>query len=197
VEARADARVPPQIGHFQLAGSIGDFAGVIERRDVEEPQDVPASASSVLLAADGAVITQVRADEPTFDRFQMDIDREAIRLITVYSPVACDLRCLLMIARINSELERIGDEAMDTCRWLETLDPRALASPLEGVAELSRITLQMVEGAMEAFAVEDIDRAQAAITMHERIDAIEARMVRDLAISRRSHRRSRRQWGWF
>ena len=140
-----------------------------------------ASASDALVHADAAATARVRADEPVLDQFQIEIDREAIRLITVYAPVARDLRCLLMIARINSELERIGDEAMDNCRWLETLDPRALAAPPARLGEFSAMTLQMVRGAMAAFAHEDIDEAKAVIDMDERIDAMEAQMFHDLA----------------
>ena len=44
-------------------------------------------------------------------------DQEAVRLIAIYAPVARDLRVLLMIARITSELERIGDQAVDDCEY--------------------------------------------------------------------------------
>ena len=142
--------------------------------------DMAASASNALLTADVASIARVRRDEPTLDRFQIDIDHEAIRLITVYAPVARDLRCLLMIARINSEFERIGDEAMDNCRWLETLAPGTLVPSVHELAELSSMTLHMLHGAVEAFENEDIDKAQAVIGMDDRIDAIEAQMIGDL-----------------
>ena len=70
------------------------------------------------------------ARAPKLDRFQVEIDREAIRLITIYSPVAKDLRFLLMIARINSELERIGDQAVNNCEYAWNGSP-IRAPPLE------------------------------------------------------------------
>ncbi|HET7221461.1 MAG TPA: phosphate signaling complex protein PhoU [Vicinamibacterales bacterium] len=148
-------------------------------------ESMAADSSAALLTADAAAIARVRRDEPTLDRYQVDIDREAIRLITVYAPVARDLRCLLMVARINSELERIGDEAIDNCRWLETLEPQALSTPLAGLAEISSNSLQMLRGALEAFEREDIDKAQATIAMDDRIDALESQMFGDLV--RRHH----------
>ena len=144
-------------------------------------EDMAASASKAILTADHASIARVRSDEPTLDRFQIDIDHEAIRLITVYAPVARDLRCLLMMARINSEFERIGDEAIDNCRWLETLAPGAAVASVHELAELSTMTLQMLRGAVEAFEQEDIDKAQAVIDMDDRIDAIESQVMHDLA----------------
>ena len=144
-------------------------------------EDMAASASNALLTADLASIVRVRGDEPTLDRVQIDIDREAIRLITVYAPVARDLRRLLMIARINSEFERIGDEAMDNCRWLETLAPGALVPSVRELAELSLMTLHMLHGAVEAFEKEDIDKARAVIALDDQIDAVEAKLIHDLA----------------
>jgi phosphate transport system protein len=144
-------------------------------------ESMASSACNALTSGDEAFIARVRADEPMLDRCQVEIDRDAIRLITVYAPVARDLRCLLMVVRINSELERIGDEAMDNCRWLETLELRSLTAPLAGLQEFSSLALQMVHGALEAFEEEDIDKAQAVIAMDARVDAMEAQMFRDLA----------------
>jgi phosphate transport system protein len=63
---------------------------------------------------EAACLARVVASEPTLDRFQVENDREAVRLIAVFTPVARDLRFLLMIARITSELERMGDHAVVT-----------------------------------------------------------------------------------
>jgi phosphate transport system protein len=56
---------------------------------------------------DAACLARVVANEPTLDRFQVEIDREAVRLIAIFTPVARDLRFLLMIARIGSRHQRL------------------------------------------------------------------------------------------
>lgn len=144
-------------------------------------ESMAATAAKALATGDAGFIARVRADEPRLDQFQVEVDREAIRLITVYAPVAKDLRCLLMVVRINSELERIGDEAMDNCRWLETLEAGPARRSLDGVAEFSSLALEMLRGALEAFEGEDSEKAQAVIAMDERMDAMEAQMFRDLS----------------
>src|SRR5688572_25384806 len=128
--------------------------------------------------ASAARIAEVRRSEPILDRFQVEIDREAIRLITIYAPVAKDLRFLLMIVRINSELERMGDQAMDNCEYAELLgteDPR-----LDELSGMAAIVRQMVHDAVRAFDEEDTRRAQTVMQEDERVDALNAQIFRQL-----------------
>jgi phosphate transport system protein len=138
------------------------------------------AASRALIDAEQSAIEQVRMKEPRLDRFQIEIDREAIRLITVYSPVAKDLRLLLMMLRINSELERIGDQAVDNCKYVEILPSTRPPTPLRELARMSAMMLQMVKGALQAFEHEDIDHAEAVIRLDDQVDAMNTETLRDL-----------------
>src|SRR5881227_1666173 len=53
--------------------------------------------------------------EDKLDKMQLEIDHEAVRLLTVYSPVAGDLRYVLSVTHVNAALERIGDQAVGLC----------------------------------------------------------------------------------
>jgi phosphate transport system protein len=137
-----------------------------------------AGASDALIKAERSRIQEVLATEPTLDRFQIEIDREAIRLITIYTPVAKDLRVLLMIARINSELERIGDQAVNNCDYLKLLThPQR---PPEDLAKMSTTVLAMVHGALQAFREEDTERAKAIMDLDDQVDALNAQIFRQL-----------------
>lgn len=137
-----------------------------------------AGASRALIQGERATIQQVRASEPKLDRLQVEIDREAIRLITIYTPVAKDLRFLLMIARINSELERIGDQAVDNCEYVELLT--VPLPPLDDLSKMSEIVSGMVHDALRAFQEEDTQRAQAVMKLDDQVDALNARIFREL-----------------
>jgi phosphate transport system protein len=143
-------------------------------------ESMVAAASNALIHAERAAIEQVRTSEPRLDRFQIEIDREAIRLITVYSPAARDLRFLLMMLRINSELERIGDQAVDNCKYVEILPSSPPPAPLRELSEMSVMTLRMVQEARQAFEQEDIDKAQAVIRLDDQVDAMNAETFRHL-----------------
>jgi phosphate transport system protein len=137
-----------------------------------------AGASRALIRGERATIQQVRASEPKLDRLQVEVDREAIRLITIYTPVAKDLRFLLMIARINSELERIGDQAVDNCEYVELLT--VPPPPLDDLSKMSEIVSGMVHDALRAFQEEDTQRAQAVMKLDDQVDALNARIFREL-----------------
>jgi phosphate transport system protein len=143
-------------------------------------ESMVAAASNALINTERAAIGQVRTSEPRLDRFQVEIDGEAIRLITVYSPVAKDLRFLLMMLRITSELERIGDHAVDNCEYVEMLPSNPPPTPLRELSKMSTMTLRMVHDALGAFEHEDIDKTQAVIGLDDQVDAMNAETFRHL-----------------
>ena len=120
----------------------------------------------------------VLANEPKLDQYQVDIDREAVRLIAIYAPVARDLRCLLMIARITSELERMGDQAVDNCEYASLLSDGA---PPDGdILTLAQCVTAMVRDALQAFKDEDPRKAQEVMSVDDRVDALYSQAFRNL-----------------
>ena len=137
-------------------------------------------ASAALVGRDRALIQKVQASERKLDQYQLDIDSEAIRLITIYTPIAKDLRFLLMVARINSELERIGDQALNNSEYVLQLLSAPPAQPLHDLSTMSELTRGMVHEALQAFHDEDTDRAQQVLKVDDEVDALNSQTFRDL-----------------
>jgi len=148
-------------------------------------ESMVASASNALLERDRAIITQVLAAEERLDRFQIEIDSEAIRLITIYTPVAKDLRFLLMVVRINTELERIGDQAVNNCEYVEMFLSDPPPQPLSDLSRMTDITCGMVHDALQAFDREDLQKAKQVLKLDDAVDALNALTFRDLLNDRR------------
>jgi phosphate transport system protein len=85
-----------------------------------------------------------------------------------------------MMLRINSELERIGDQAVDNCKYVEIISLNPPPPPLRELSQMSVMTLQMVQEALQAFEHEDIDRAQAVIRLDDQVDEMNAETFRHL-----------------
>lgn len=131
-----------------------------------------------VLTQDRALLERVLVKEPRLDQVQVDIDRDAVRLITLFAPVARDLRFLLTIARITAEIERMGDEAVDTCEYSAFVD-----RPPEPGGDLRRMAdcvLSMVREAVQVFAEERPDRAAGVMRLDAHVDTLYSRVVRDL-----------------
>lgn len=126
---------------------------------------------------DAACLARVVANEPTLDRFQVEIDGDAVRLIAIFAPVARDLRFLLMIARITSELERMGDQAVDNCEYAALIGD---TSPTADLATLADFVRRMVREAIEAFTEEDRQQAEAVMQRDAQVDALCSQVFGDL-----------------
>lgn len=138
------------------------------------------SAIEALDHPDTDVYQKVLVAEEQLDQMQLDVDREAIRLLTVYSPVANDLRFVLMVARINSELERIGDHAVNMCEDLQLVAGKTKASPLPEVHKMSKLVSGMVRDSLAAFVQEDIRKAEEVLATDDVVDALNDQIVREL-----------------
>jgi phosphate transport system protein len=138
------------------------------------------SAIEALDHPDTDVYQKVLVAEEQLDQMQLDIDREAIRLLTVYSPVANDLRFVLMVARINSELERIGDHAVNMCEDLQLIAGKTKSSPLPEVHKMSKLVSGMVRDSLAAFVQEDIKKAEEVLATDDVVDALNDQIVREL-----------------
>ena len=143
-------------------------------------EQMVAWASDALIKRDKAIVARVAEAEQRLDRFQIEIDSEAVRLITIYTPTAKDLRFLLMVVRINTELERIGDQAMNNCEYVEMFMSEPPARPLQDLAKMTEITCEMMHGALNAFAREDIAAAEQVMKMDDAVDALNRRTFEDL-----------------
>jgi phosphate transport system protein len=126
------------------------------------------------------VFQKVLALEDQLDQMQVEIDNEANRLLTVYGPVAGDLRFILMVSRINSELERMGDHAVNMCEEIQLLisDPDAdVPDQLHKMAKLAR---NMVRGSLQAFYTADSTKAHEILAADDLVDALNDQVVREL-----------------
>lgn len=148
----------------------------------EVAERMVARASEALVQRDRKIVADVLAGEETLDRFQVEIDGEAVRLITVYTPTAKDLRFLLMVVRINTEIERIGDQAVNNCEYVEMFLTNPPARPLHDLSRMTDIACEMVHGALAALASEDVEMARRVVALDDQVDALNRQTFTDLLV---------------
>ena len=112
----------------------------------------------------------VRMSEPSIDRMEREIDQIALDLLAMEQPTAIDLRFILAIIRINADLERVGDQAVNIAvrvRELESLPPVDLQVDIPKIASLAAA---MVRKSMQAFIERDEELANAVLLLDDEVD---------------------------
>ena len=137
-------------------------------------------AVEALVTRNHELALQVHADDEIIDRFEVEIDETAIRLLAK-APLASDLRLITVAMRASQNLERVGDEASKIAKRARDLSqepPLKLALDIPHLAELA---LQMVKGALDSFVNQDPVAARALIPKDKHVDALNKQIHRQLA----------------
>lgn len=104
----------------------------------------------------------IKADR-RIDELELVIDEKCIDLIARYQPMASDLRFITTGMRINAELERIADLAVDIVQCVLQLADKPLLKPLIDIPRLSAVAQNMVRDAIDAFVNRDIELARKVV----------------------------------
>ena len=106
------------------------------------------------------------------DELELVIDEKCIDLIARYQPMAGDLRFIATGMRINAELERIADLAVDISQRVLELVDKPLLKPLVDIPKLSVVAQNMVHDAIDAFVKKDIGLAKKVVLSDEEADRL-------------------------
>jgi len=138
------------------------------------------TAMRALVNRDESLVAKVQQMEEQLDRDQVEIDEAAIRLMAVYGPVAVDLRFVLMVARINTELERIGDQAVNMCENIQLLLTEPELKKLVDLPRMADVAGWMVRESVQSFKEGTTQKAREVIKADGEVDALNDQIFREL-----------------
>lgn len=129
-----------------------------------------------------AVYQVILEGEDRLDQMELDIDRETVRLLTVYSPVATDLRFVLAVSHVNHALERIGDQAVGLCHTIDFAGKHRAAGgeAMPKLKQMAEVVRGMIRDAILAFVGEDAALAERTIALDDSVDAINDQIMREV-----------------
>ena len=124
---------------------------------------------------------ELQQKETDLDRMQMDVDQEAVRMLTVFGPVATALRDLLVITHVTAQLERMGDQCLNVCEAIEMMssDPQAQPMP-QKLQQMADLVCRIVDDALDAYFRKDAEKAQATRTQDDLVDALNDQVMKEL-----------------
>ena len=114
------------------------------------------------------------------DQMQLDIDQEVVRLLTVYGPVASDLRYLLTVSKVTSNLERIGDQAVNMCETLRLMKNQSERSTQPQLSHMAQLVQNMLQQSLSAYINKDAKAPETIMGQDDVIDSINDQIAREL-----------------
>jgi len=118
--------------------------------------------------------------EQAVNHLHVDIDEIALELIARRQPAATDLRFITAAMKINADLERIGDQAINIQEQTESLLTVPLVKPLIDIPRMAEITEGMLKAALDAFVQGDDDLAYRTILRDDEVDLLKDQVFREL-----------------
>jgi phosphate transport system protein len=114
------------------------------------------------------------------DIIEKDIDEECLKVIATKQPAASDLRFILSIMKINTDLERIGDLAVTIARQTKKIEGQAFIKPLIDIPRMADIVIEMLKDSLDAITSKDTDKAQKVIERDDILDNLNEQIYREL-----------------
>lgn len=122
----------------------------------------------------------VIANDNKIDELELIVDEKCIDLIARYQPLASDLRFITTGMKINAELERIADIAVDIAQRVLELVEKPLLKPLVDIPKLSIIAQNMVRESIDAFVKRDAELAKKVVLSDSEADNLRDRVQDEL-----------------
>ena len=118
--------------------------------------------------------------EEEMDQRCIDLDDRSFKLLALRQPVASDLRFIAAAIKINSELERIGDLAVNIALRTLTLLEEPPIHPLVDIPKMARLSQEMVRRSLDAFVSRNPDLARGVIEADDAIDRLRDQVFQEL-----------------
>jgi len=123
---------------------------------------------------------EVIKSDQNVNQMEVDIDNQCIRILALYHPEAEDLRTVTMIMKINNDLERIGDHAVNIAEMTQYLADKPPVKPLIDIPKMADKAIEMLQESLDSFVNKDAELAVEVCKKDDEVDALEPQIVREL-----------------
>ena len=148
------------------------MGGEVERqiqRAIEALTEVDEKKAADVIAADAEI-----------DRMEMVVEEQAVYLLALQQPVAVDLRFLVAALKINNDLERIGDHAVNIAEGAERLAGQKPFKPFIDINYMAEVAMSMLKQSLDAFVNRDASLARQVIKKDDILDDKNVSIIREL-----------------
>jgi phosphate transport system protein len=155
-----------------LTGRVGDMGTLVEGR-------VHAALIALMERRPEMAVDVVSGDDAV-NQLELEIDDLCIRFLATQGPVASDLRLVRSIIKVITDLERIGDRAVNLAQAVVSLSSRPPLRPVLDVSILGETSVGMLHDSVVAFTTQDVELAHTVLAREDRADSMRDSIFRVL-----------------
>lgn len=135
---------------------------------------------TALKERDLALAEQIIADDSNIDKKRFEIENKCIQLIVTQQPMASDMRVIMAVANIITDLERIGDHAEGIAKIVLMIGDEPPLKPLIDIPRMAEKTADMLRRSLDAFVKHDVTAAREIVTEDDEVDSLYDQVFREL-----------------
>ena len=140
-------------------------------------EEAVARSIKAFLERDDALARRVIQEDERVNSLEIEIDNAIIDLLALQQPVAIDLRLILAVQKINNDLERIGDHAVNIAESALSLHALRIQETLLEIPEMAKVAQSMLRNALDGFIHRDARLGRAVLLQDDVIDELNRKTV--------------------
>jgi phosphate transport system protein len=129
-------------------------------------------AMKAMETRDGKLAREVANADQNIDKAEVEIEEECLKILALHQPVAVDLRFISAVIKINNDLERIGDEAVNIAQRGENISRRPPVSVPFDFSEMTSKAEAMLKGSLDSLVRLDADLAYSVLLQDDEVDQL-------------------------
>ena len=166
-----------QVPHFReeleaLQGRLLEMGGLAEER--------VRAAIQGLVTREPALFEKVLLGDEPINQLHIEVDNRCYRLLALHQPMATDLRAIVAAVKINTDLERVGDLAVNIAEAGTRYISHPPVKKLIDIPQMGDIAQSMLRDALDAFVKRDTRLAHQVLNEDDRLDSLKTLVFRDL-----------------
>jgi len=137
-------------------------------------------AMQALVERDPQRVDKVLGGDSQINTLHIEIDDRCFKLLALHQPMAVDLRAIVAAVKTNTDLERVGDLAVNIAEAVRRYLMHPPVKPLIDIPRMAGIAQGMLRDALDAFVRRDAPLAQAVLAADDQLDALKTQVFREL-----------------
>src|ERR671937_92784 len=135
---------------------------------------------AALIQRDEALAHEVIERDRQVNAYDVEIDEKCVELLALYQPAASDLRVITTAMKIVTDLERIGDQAVNIAQRALELNAEPQLKPYIDLPRMAERAQRMVKESLDAFVARDTELARQVCAEDAAVDALKEQIFREL-----------------